>query len=112
MLTVTAKHSAAGLRSISSAGHAGFADEGKDIVCAAVSTLMQALLVGLEDVLGLKDVKLTSDAKKPEMTVEWTDDGVSAQQIAFTVLLSLKGVADAYPGFVNVNEVFEEEDKR
>jgi uncharacterized protein YsxB (DUF464 family) len=112
MLTITAKFSAAKLRSISSEGHAGFADEGEDIVCAAVSTLMQALLVGLEDVLGLKDVKLARDAKRPRMTVEWADGGVSAQQIASTVLLSLKGVARSYPAFVSITEVFEEEDKR
>jgi uncharacterized protein YsxB (DUF464 family) len=111
MLTVTARHGADGLRSISSEGHAGFADDGEDIVCAAVSTLMQALLVGLEDVLGLEDVKFTSDAQKPRMSIEWGSGGLGAQQIARTVLLSLKGVAASYPGCVSVDEFFEEEGK-
>ncbi|MDR1019206.1 MAG: ribosomal-processing cysteine protease Prp [Synergistaceae bacterium] len=111
MLTVTARYGADGLRSISSEGHAGFADEGEDVVCAAVSALMQALLVGLEDVLGLDDVKFSSDAQKPRMSIAWGSGGTSAQQIAITVLLSLKGVAASYPGYVSVDEFFEEEGK-
>jgi uncharacterized protein YsxB (DUF464 family) len=110
MLTVTAKHGPSGLYSISSEGHAGFAEEGQDIVCAAVSALMQALSVGLEEVIELKDVTCSSDRDAPMMSIEWSGGGISSQQIAMTILLSLKGVAVSYPGFVSVAEVFEEED--
>ena len=109
MLSVTAKHGPSGLCSISSEGHAGFAEEGHDIVCAAVSTLMQALCVGLEDVVGLNDVICLSDRAVPIMSIEWAGGGESAQKIALTVLLSLKGVAASYPNFVSIAEVFEEE---
>lgn len=35
-------------------GHAGWAEEGHDIVCAAVSALVQTVFLGLERRLGLK----------------------------------------------------------
>lgn len=38
-------------------GHSGYAPRNKDIVCAAVSTLLQALAVGLIDVLTLNGVQ-------------------------------------------------------
>lgn len=34
-------------------GHAGLADSGQDIVCAAVSALSQGALIGLEHVVGI-----------------------------------------------------------
>lgn len=33
-------------------GHSGFAEHGKDIVCAGVSALLQALKIGLEELEG------------------------------------------------------------
>lgn len=35
---------------ISIKGHAGYAEHGKDIVCAGVSTLVQTMLLGLENI--------------------------------------------------------------
>lgn len=34
-------------------GHTGFADPGEDIVCAAISVLVQTTIIGLKDVLHL-----------------------------------------------------------
>lgn len=35
-------------------GHSGYAEEGSDIVCSAISSLSQMVCVGLENVLNLK----------------------------------------------------------
>ena len=35
-------------------GHSGYAEEGSDIICSAISTLAQSVCVGLENVLNLK----------------------------------------------------------
>jgi uncharacterized protein YsxB (DUF464 family) len=109
MLTVTARRCASGLYFISAEGHAGYADEGWDVVCAAVSTLMQALRVGVEDVLGLKGTKFFSDPAIPFMSIEWDGADRDAQQLARTILLSLRGVEAAYSDFVNIVDVSEEE---
>ena len=34
-------------------GHTGYAEEGSDIVCAAVSALTQGAVIGLKEVIGL-----------------------------------------------------------
>ena len=35
-------------------GHTGYAEEGSDIVCAAVSALTQGAVIGLKEVIGLE----------------------------------------------------------
>ncbi len=104
MLEVIAKYNSVGICHISARGHSGFASSGYDIVCAAVSTLMQALHVGLTDVLQLGDVSLASDPEIPVMCIEWVSDDYTAQKIAQTMLLSIKAVANSYPDFVVVYE--------
>ena len=37
-------------------GHSGYAEEGSDIICSAISTLSQSICVGLENVLNLKPI--------------------------------------------------------
>jgi uncharacterized protein YsxB (DUF464 family) len=115
MITVTAKRGAAGFFSFTMEGHAYYADPGSDIVCAAVSTLMQALSVGVRDVLNLEGVKIESSKNQDAafMSIEWSGGGARAQAIAETVLLTLGGVEASYPDFVRVslNEVLEEDNK-
>ncbi|MDR3332806.1 MAG: ribosomal-processing cysteine protease Prp [Synergistaceae bacterium] len=106
MLVVTALRDSRGIYSISAEGHADYADEGFDIVCASVSTLIQALGVGLEDVLELKGVKSFIDRKTRVMSYEWDGSVEEAQTIAWTILLSIKAVAESYPDYIEVREVF------
>lgn len=106
MLTVTAAHDKAGIRSISAEGHTGFSEAGSDIVCASVSALIQALWLGLEDVIGVECLEVVSDPEIPLMRLEWGGEVGSAQVLARTVLLSVKAIADDYPAYVRVNEVF------
>ena len=35
-------------------GHSGYAEEGSDIICSAISTLSQSICVGLDSVLNLR----------------------------------------------------------
>ena len=44
-------------------GHSGYAEEGSDIVCSAISSLSQMVCVGLENVLNLKPT-IEIDEKK------------------------------------------------
>lgn len=71
--------------------------------------MTQALRVGLVDVLELEDVKYFSDPNLPVMSLGWDGASLPAQRLAVTILLSLKSVEASYPGFVKVNEVFEED---
>jgi hypothetical protein len=66
---------------------------------------MQALEVGLSDVLEVKDLRALRDPQIPMMGFEW-DSGVrDSQIIARTIALSIKAVAGAYPKFVAYREL-------
>ena len=58
--------------SVCARGHSGYADSGSDIVCAAISVLMQTLHIGLVDVLGLKPHVLV-DAPKAFIKLTWDE---------------------------------------
>jgi len=90
------------LSSFFATGHAGWADAGQDIVCAAVSTLLQAAWLGLQEVEGL-DVRARRGAGELELV--WpaaarSDAGVRA--IVETVARSLEALARAHPEHVRV----------
>ena len=104
MMQVTAKRDDFGIFSISAQGHTGYGEQGSDIVCAAVSTLMQALQVGLQDVLDIEDVAVEADSAVPRMTFTWDSEDEDAQIVAETVFRSLAAVANSYPDYVTVTE--------
>jgi uncharacterized protein YsxB (DUF464 family) len=102
-----------GLLGLESQGHSGFAHKGEDVVCAAVSALVQALLVGLRDVARLSDVEceMKSEAGRensvPLIRVRWKEDkAAELDLLTRTVALSLKGIASGYSGYVSVSEVY------
>lgn len=87
-------------------GHAGFADHGEDIVCAAVSALTQTALIGLERVARhphegkIRDAYLLCRVK-PGGT---TESAALAQAILETTVLGLLDIAKDYHQFVRVTE--------
>ena len=54
MIEVKIFKSGKSIEAIEISGHANYAPGKEDIVCAAVSTLFQSLVIGLNDVLGVK----------------------------------------------------------
>lgn len=106
MLTVTAKHDEAGIFSLSAEGHTGFADSGSDIVCASISSLVQALWLGLEEVAKPEKFEAVADPNVPAISLTWDSKAEPAQILARTILLSIKAIADDYPDYVRVDEAF------
>lgn len=85
-------------------GHAGYAEEGSDIICSAVSALTQAPVFGLE-----KHLKL-----KPSYVVN-QEDGVlevalnsaptdMTQAILMTMLYGVESIARQCPQYVRIKE--------
>jgi uncharacterized protein YsxB (DUF464 family) len=100
-----------GLVGLESAGHSGFARTGEDVVCAAVSALVQALLVGLRDVACVEDAEFemekATENSLPLIRVKWKEDrAAELDLLTRTVALSLKEVAAGYSGHVSVSEVY------
>ncbi|MBI9014272.1 MAG: ribosomal-processing cysteine protease Prp [Clostridiales bacterium] len=104
-VTVSYKHNR--LVSIEASGHADFADHGEDIVCAAISVLMQTAVNSLETVAGLQFVIVESDETSGYMYIELPADleeakSVKADIVLNTVLTGLQGIAKAYPKYMRL----------
>ena len=90
------------LSSFFASGHAGWAESGDDIVCAAVSTVLQAAWLGLSEVATV-DVDVTRESGR--LTVAWPQrvrDDAAVRAIVATAALSIERIAAQYPDHVRV----------
>ena len=95
------------IKTIEATGHSDYAESGQDIVCSAVSILMETLAKGLTDIVKAA-VNVKYDEKTPLLSVELkeTDNEKMklAQALMKSTLLGLKGVADGYSKFIKIKE--------
>jgi uncharacterized protein YsxB (DUF464 family) len=88
------------LSSVFARGHAEFADHGEDIVCAAVSAILQALRLGLE---AYADLPLEAQQESGELHIRWPEgarDDAAVKAIVATAELSVERIAGQYPDHV------------
>ena len=79
-------------------GHAGYAEEGEDIVCAAVSSAVYMTVNTLTEIFGVKD---TSRVKDGYLHFEISGNE-TARDIIKGLKLHISGLADEYPDYVTV----------
>lgn len=91
---------------IESSGHAQYCESGKDIVCAAVSALIQAAVLGLKDY-----AKLAVGSEIVDGNVYFTlesniapTDRVKADAILETMRLGLISIRQGYSDFIQIVE--------
>lgn len=77
-------------------GHSGFAEEGKDIVCSAVSTATQMTLVGLKEVLKLKVESIIEDGFLQVRLLDGDENNKDSQILLNTMFLTLQDIAKNY----------------
>lgn len=88
-------------------GHSGFAEEGRDIVCAAVSTLLQTAIVGVSEVLGI-DLDFIREKEYIffELPGEMPQDKANkAYFLMHTVYQALLGIREEYSRYIFIQEV-------
>ena len=95
------------IKTIEATGHSGYAEHGADIVCSAVSTLMETLANGLTEVVKA-EAKVIVDENVPHLSVTLTEKDMEkckcAQVLMQSTLLGLKGVADGFSKFIKIKE--------
>jgi uncharacterized protein YsxB (DUF464 family) len=87
---------------VSARGHADFADHGEDIVCAAVSAILQAARLGLEAHIG---PKLEAQMRSGALKLRWPAalrDLESVRAIVTTAELAIERIALRYPAHVRL----------
>jgi uncharacterized protein YsxB (DUF464 family) len=101
MVTVIVHEDSRGrLSSISAEGHAGWADAGDDVVCAAVSAILQAAWLGMTD---HAHVTVAGERDRGRLAMRWpadVRDRDDVAAIAATAALSIEQIARQYPEHV------------
>ena len=107
MINVTVIKQKQNIKSIQATGHSGYAEQGGDIVCSAVSTLMETLANGLTEI-AKAEVKVVVDEEIPHLMIELIEQDEqkckNAQLLMKTTLLGLKGVESEYGKYIKIKE--------
>lgn len=87
-------------------GHTGYAEEGNDIVCSAVSALTQSAVLGITELLKLNAAVSVHKGDLYCMLEENIRSGdlESAQLILETMRLGLESVSDNYDRYLKIVE--------
>ncbi len=95
------------IKTIEATGHSGYAEQGSDIVCSAISTLMETLANGLTEIVKA-ETKVIVDENIPHLSVSLIDTDKDkckdAQVLMQTILLGIKGVAQEFSKFIKIKE--------
>ncbi len=105
MITVSFRRKANGeVIGLSASGHSGYADRGSDIVCAAVSTLVQTAYLAIADITD--KVTYDTDEKKAYFGLEIGDvtDRHDINVIIRAITVGLKDLASGYPQHIKLEE--------
>ena len=90
-------------------GHSGYAHEGEDIVCAAITSAVRLVECTINDVLGLEaSVKVrekdTSITLKLPSSLGQTNESI-CQALLTGMMVHFVQLAEEYPEFISVMEV-------
>ena len=88
-------------------GHSGYAENGKDIVCAAISAIVTMAEATINDVCGAKaKVRVKEEDARITLTLPAAcDEDESVQVVLAGMLLTLCNMRDEYPDYIEVLEV-------
>ena len=89
--------------------HSGYAESGKDIVCAGISSITQTAILGLENIAKIKcDVKIDQKTGYLSLKIDSKDlkssNFQSAQIILQTMLCGLEDLENQYPKYIKLEE--------
>ncbi len=87
-------------------GHSGYAEEGSDIVCAAISSVLWCILGGLEGLLGSK-IKITQDEADVTFKIEnlSDDEREKAELLLSSMDNFFEELCGQYSQFISKSEV-------
>ena len=88
-------------------GHSGYAEAGSDIVCAAISAVVAMTEATINDICGAKAKVRVKDeqARVTLMLPASCDEEETVQAVLAGMMLTLCGMRDDYPDFIEVLEV-------
>ena len=89
------------ITALSVKGHAGSAEHGKDLVCAAVSGIVFGLCNALDQLAGVQTIEIGSN--RIEIKIDVPDE--KTELILRTGIVQLKTVSETNQKFIKITEV-------
>ena len=88
-------------------GHSGYADAGQDIVCAAISAVVNMAETTINDVCGAKaKVRVKDEQARITLTLPTScDEEEAVQAVLSGLMLTLINLREDYPDYIEVLEV-------
>ena len=88
-------------------GHSGYEESGKDIVCAYVTAVVTMAEATINDVCGAKaKVRVKDEQARITLTLPVScDEEEAVQAVLAGMLITLCGIRDDYPDYIEVLEV-------
>ena len=80
-------------------GHAGYAEAGKDIVCAGVTALTQTLIKSVND---LTEDKIQCEISPGRADIHYGNLSEAGKLLVDSFFLGVCNIADEYPAYVRV----------
>ena len=108
MTTVTFHTQGSRITGFDAEGHSGYAQEGEDIVCSAVTSAVRLVECVLNDVMGLCAAVKVNEAsaritlRLPGSLGQAAED--TCQNLLAGMMVYLTGLHGEYPGFIEVME--------
>ena len=88
-------------------GHSGYAEAGSDIVCAAISAVVTMAEATINEVCGAKaKVRVKDEQARVTLTLPVScDEEETVQAVLAGMMITLCGMRDDYPDYIEVLEV-------
>ena len=88
-------------------GHSGYAEAGSDIVCAAITAVVTMAEATINDVCGAKaKVRVKDEQARITLTLPVScDEEETVQAVLAGMMITLCGMRDDYPDYIEVLEV-------
>lgn len=93
---------------ISVKGHAGYAPHGQDIVCAAVSTLVQTLVVSISE---LTTTEIQHHMQPGAAEIKYGTLSDSAQLLVKSFFIGMNMISESFPNHVRIVQAVEDDIK-
>lgn len=84
-------------------GHAGYAPIGQDIVCAAVSALVQTFLASVDE-LTHDEITARRNKHGQIQTIQYRNLSEGAQLLLDSFFVGIRMIADSYPSNIELTE--------
>lgn len=90
---------------ISVIGHAEYAPHGQDIVCAAVSALLQTFIMSVEE---LTDDKIICDISAGNAVIKYKELSKQSKLLVSSFLIGIQAISAGYPQYVKYSPSLED----